>query len=284
MELLLIIIGVTIIFFAISLRHIPADPPHIAVVTLLGQRLRKIKGEGYRLFPFYPVIYNAVLIDVSKKNQDLPPQGVRSRDLAEFEISVSLTWSPNPDYAIEYLNHGSENGVRNILADMVNQRLREWAITTNWEDALKAHDKTTAILVKTIAGLPTELSKEEQEKIIARIAQGDGVQPIPQLGIILNRLNIKEIKPKGELIRAAELLVKEKMERVGERIEMQHAMDRVQEVKKVLGCSTAQAIELFQTERGKVVKKINEIKGSVSDETRKMVERIIDQIWQKKQG
>lgn len=120
MEWFLALLGATIIFFAISLRHIPADPPHIAVVTFLGQRLRKIKKEGYRLFPFYPVIYNAVLIDVSRKNQDLPPQIVRSRDLAELEISVSLTWSPNTEYAIEYLNHGSENGVKNILSDMVN--------------------------------------------------------------------------------------------------------------------------------------------------------------------
>jgi len=288
MELFLILLGATIIFFAISLRHIPADPPHIAVVTLLGQRLKKIKKEGYRLFPFYPVIYNAVLINMTKKNQDLPPQVVRTRDLAELEISVSLTWTPNEDYAIEYLNHGGENGVKNILADMVRERLREWAISVDrghkdWEEALRAQDEATTMLMKEIAGLPSDLSKEKQKEIIMKIRTGDGVQPIPQLGITLNRLNIGEIKPEGELARVAELMVKEQKEREGEKVEISHAMDRIQEIMDKLGCSYTQAIELFQTERGKVSKKITEIKGSVSDDVRKAVERIIE-TWQSKKG
>jgi len=285
MELFLILSGLTTIFFAISLRHIPAEPPHIAVVTLLGQRLRKIKREGYRLFPFYPVIYNAVLINMTKKNQDLPPQVVRTCDLAELEISVSLTWTPNEDYAIEYLNHGGESGVKNILADMVRERLREWAISINkgpkdWEEALRAQDEAAAMLIREIAGLPSDLSKEKEREIIKKIRIGDGVQPIPQLGITLNRLNIGEIKPKGELARAAELMVKEQKEREGEKVEISHAMDRIQGIMDKLGCSYTQAIELFQTERGKVSKKITEIKGSVSDDVRKTVEQIIE-TWRK---
>lgn len=282
---LLILLGATVIFFAISLRHIPADPPHIAVVTFLGQRLRKIKREGYRLFPFYPVIFNAVLINMTKKNQDLPPQVVRTHDLAELEINASLTWTPNEDYAIEYLNHGDESGVKNILADMVRERLREWAISVekgpkNWEEALRAQDDATLALIRDIAGLPPQLSKEEEKEIIRKIRLGDGVQPVPQLGITLNRLNIGEIKPKGELARAAELLVKEEREREGEKIELYHAMERVKEIMERLGCSYTQAIELFQTERGKVSKKITEIKGSVSDDVRKAIEQIIDN-WKK---
>jgi len=285
---LLILIGATLIFLAISLRHIPADPPHIAVVTFLGRRLRKFKREGYRLFPFYPVIYNAVLINMTKKNQDLPPQVVRTHDLAELEINVSLTWTPNENYAIEYLNHGEESGVRNILADMVRERLREWAISVdrgpkNWEEALRAKDEATLVLIRDIAGLPVELSKEEEKEIIRKIRMGDGVQPISQLGITLNRLNIGEIKPRGELARAAELVVKEKKEREGEKVELYHAMERIKEIMEALGCSYTQAIELFQTERGKVSKKITEIKGNVSDDVRKAIEQILDH-WNKIRG
>ena len=285
---LLILIGATLIFLAISLRHIPADPPHIAVVTFLGRRLRKFKREGYRLFPFYPVIYNAVLINMTKKNQDLPPQVVRTHDLAELEINVSLTWTPNENYAIEYLNHGEESGVRNILADMVRERLREWAISVdrgpkNWEEALRAKDEATLVLIRDIAGLPVDLSKEEEKEIIRKIRMGDGVQPISQLGITLNRLNIGEIKPRGELARAAELVVKEKKEREGEKVELYHAMERIKEIMEALGCSYTQAIELFQTERGKVSKKITEIKGNVSDDVRKAIEQILDH-WNKIRG
>lgn len=279
MELFLILLGATIIFFAISLRHIPAEPPHVAVVTFLGQRLRKIKREGYRLFPFYPVIYNAVLINMTRKNQDLPPQVVRTRDLAELEISVSLTWSPKEDYAIEYLNHGGEIGVKDILADMVRERLREWAVAKDWEDALRARYEATAMLVKTVAGLPMSTTKEAQEEMIKKVEQGNGVQPIPQLGITLNRLNIGEIKPRGELVRAAELLVKEQREREGEKFEISHVLDLIQQLKQTLDISTEQALEIAQTERGKVIKKVQEIKGSLSGETSKMIEQIIEQIW-----
>lgn len=284
MEVFLIIIGLTVLFFAVSLRYIPADPPHIAVVTLLGQRLRQIKREGYRLFPFYPVIYSAVLINMTKKNQDLPPQAVRTCDLAELDISVSLTWTPNEDNAIEYLNHGGEGGVKNILADMVREKIREWAISVdrgpkNWEDALRARDEVTAMLIRDIAGLPSGFSDEEKREAIRKIKLGDGVQPIPQLGITLNRLNIGEIKPKGELARAAELMVKEQKEREGEKMEFAHVMDRVQEIVEKLGCTPKQAIEIVQTERGKVEKKIKEIRGDFSDETIEMVKKLAERIW-----
>lgn len=272
-------------FILQGLRRIPAEPPHIAVVTIFGERTRQIKKEGWRFFPLYPYWYGCITIDMTKKNQDLPPQIVRTRDLAELEISVSLTWTPNEDYAIEYLNHGDENGVKNILADMVRERLREWAISIDrgpkdWEEALRAQDEATAMLIREIAGWQN-LSKKEQEEIIRKIRLGDGVQPIPQLGITLNRLNIGEIRPKGELARAAELMVKEQREREGEKVELSHALERVKEIMEKLGCSYTQAIELFQTERGKVAKKINEIKGSVSDDVRKAIEQIIEN-WQKR--
>lgn len=284
MELFLILSGLTIIFFAISLRHIPADPPHIAVVTLLGQRLRQVKREGYRLFPFYPVIYNAVLINMTKKNQYLPPLIVRTRDLAELEISVSLTWTPNEDYAIEYLNHGSEDGIKNILSDMVKERLRERAIGAdkgprNWEELLHAQDEATAMLIREIVGLPSHLSKGEHDELIQKIRAGNGIQPIPQMGITLNRLNITEIKPRGELAQAAERFVKEQQDMKG----VTYVLGQADEIMKKVGCSYTQAIELLQTERGKVAKKIQEIKGSVSDDIMKAVVQIIETFQKKKE-
>lgn len=268
-------------FILDGLRKIPADPPHIAVVTIFGERTRRIKREGWRFFPLSTFWYDYILIDMSKKNQDFPPQIVRTRDLAELEILVSLTWIPNEDYAIEYLNNGGEDGVKTILADMVVQRLREWAIAMDkgpkdWEDALRAQDDATAMLIKAIAGFsPTLFSNIEQEQIIRKVAQGNGVQPIPQLGITLNRLNVKEIKPRGELARAAELLVKEQRERVGEKLEIQHVQNMILELKNILGITNEQALEIIQTERGKVTKKIQEIKGTVSVETLEKIEHII---------
>jgi regulator of protease activity HflC (stomatin/prohibitin superfamily) len=220
-------------------------------------------------------VYDAILINVTKKNLDLSVQTVRSRDYAELDLSVSVTWTPNSDFALEYLNQGEEQGVRNILTDIIRERLREWAIDLNWQEAINAKDKAAAMLIREISGLNPNLTPKELEKAVRVIRLGNGAQVVSSLGITLNRLNISDIKLKGELARAAELLVKEHQEREGEKVELEHVLDRVTEIVKRLNCSYTQAIELLQAERGKVAKMIHEIKGSVSDDVIRTIERII---------
>lgn len=278
--ILAIAVGVIGAFILQGLRKIPAEPPHIAVVTFLGKRTRKIKREGWRFFPLYPFLYGAILVDMTKKNQDLPPQVVRTIDLAELQFTVSLTWTPNENYAIEYLNHGGETGIKNVLSDMVRERMRQWAIssdkgTKRWEYLLDARDEATASLIDDIVGLPAHPAGVEHDRAIQRIKTGNGVQSIPQLGITLNRLNITEIRPIGELARTAERLVKEQQEIKG----VNYVAEQVQEIMSKVGCTYTQAIELLQTERGKVSKKIQEIKGSVSDDVIKAMAQIIEK-WQ----
>ena len=96
---------------------------------------------------------------------------------------------------------------------------------------------------------------------------------MPQLGIILNRLNIGEMAVTGEVAKAAEFRAKEEKEREGEILELEHIAKRVNKLKKT-GFSGEQSIEILQTERGKVKKQINENKLNISEETRKTIENI----------
>lgn len=331
-------------FFLQGLRKIPADPPHKAVVTILGERTKAVKNEGWRFFPLFPYLYSYILVRVTKVNHDLPPQLVRTPDLAELEIPISLTWTPVGDELkdennesvsglINYLNAGGENGVKEILDDIVRERLREWAMSKiegpqTWEEALNAREEAVSILVKSIVGdrlepihaeIPTaillrfydsqtnnfrerkvpgerderdwpllkkyldSLTPEKKGKLIEETAkrkknitcirQGNGNQILPQLGIRLNRLNIDEIKPKGELARSAERMVTEQQEMEGDKIRIKNIIDRIDELKK-LGFSSEQALEVIQTEKGKVTKQISESKWNLSQETRAMIEKI----------
>lgn len=286
MGYLLIITGIIIILLAVSFRYIPTDPPHIAVVTFLGRRLRKIKHEGLRIIPLYPFLFNAILINVAKKNQDLSKITVRTPDLAELEITASLTWTPFSDHAIEYLDHGGESGVRKILADAAEEGLRKWAIATeggpeNWEEAIITGQDTSAILLKIIAGLPIKISEEEQQQVIAKMRTGEGI-PVSQLGIILNRFNIREIRPIGVVVKTTEVVAKEKRERDGEKIEISHIQEMAHKIRETLGVSTEQALEIIQTERGKVVKKIEEMRISVAPDTKKALMDIFEKFSDKK--
>src|SRR3989344_1697535 len=277
-------------FILQGLRKIPADPPHVAAVTVFGKRTGEIKKEGWRFFPLYPFWHGAIPVDVTQKNKDFNPQDVRTPELGEIQIRVSATWRPdyeptppeNPDgnRLIKYLNAGGQIGVENILSDIVQEKVREFAIhgVSDWEGLLKIRGEVIAEIAAAIMGDEWQLLPEgEQKRVIESLRQGNGSVMVGSLGIILNRLNITEIKPKGELAKAAELEAKERQERRGELFEMGHIQDLLERLKRV-GFSNEQAMEVIQTERGKVRKDIKEIKISVSQETRTMIEKIGDAI------
>lgn len=328
-------------------RKIPAQPPHVALITIFGKRQKKLKEEGWRFFHLYPYWYGYIKINVTKVNQDLPKQTVRTPDLAELEIPISVTWTPawkikevvaeheterkSPEYLIEYLNSGGEAGVRTILEDIIRERLREWSISSeegpqDFKTAMGAREEAVAVLLKAILGeelerIPSEIptsvllkyfphkdesrfagqemqswqkkwkriydgysderkieierAVERRRREIKMARQGNGWFKKSQLGIILNRLNVGEIKPTegSRLSKAMELEVAEDRERIGETLELKHVHGRISEL-KTLGFSNEQALEIIQTERGKVKKDISESKWNISQETRAMIEKI----------
>ncbi len=277
MEWIIILIGFVLVFLATSLRRIPADPPQVAVVTFFGKRTRQIKREGYRLFPFYPVVFGAIPINITKVHQDLSPQSVRAHDNAELEVTVATTWTPSEDYAIEYLNNGGEEGVRKVLEDLISQRLREWARSpgNTWGDILSAKDEATVAVIRDIAGLPAQISADDENQLIGRIRSGNGTQLIPSLGIILNRLNIGTIKPLGGLARAAELSVTETSKMIAEKVKMTALKERTKELEE-LGLSPEASLEIVQLNRGDIQKKINELRGNLSAGTIEAILKILN--------
>lgn len=272
-----------------GLRRITANPPHVALVTFLGKRIEKVKQEGWRFFPIHPYLYSFIEIPVQKVDHDLKSQLVKTPDLADVEIPISLTWTPDyknePGLLITYLNSGGETGVKNILENIVKERLREWAFSDvegpqNWKEAQAAQESAVAILLKAIIGdaldhipssIPTSillkyfshprkpltlsekekwgenfekmeeiLKNENRDEIeravnkrreeIIKVRQGNGHFQLQQLGIVINRLNIGEIKPQGKIVEATELLSKEHQERKAEVFEVQTDLLKAQEL------------------------------------------------------
>lgn len=155
------------IFLVDAIREIPADPPHKAVLLFLGKRTRKILDEGWRLLPFYQFLFDAIVIDISKNNEDLPPQEVKTPDLADLSFEVSITWSAGgcwkegKEKQIELLNNyimsEKEPGVKKIYRDIIQNCLRVWAFSkqegpSNWQEAIGSRDEAIATLIKAILG------------------------------------------------------------------------------------------------------------------------------------
>jgi len=312
-------LGLGLIGLAATLRQIPADPPNIGAVTFWGRRTGAIKKEGWCfLAPFFPFFYNVILVNVEKKNQDLSAQKLRTPDLAVLQVPVSLTWTPDSSHIIEYLNSGGEKGVRNILEDIVKERLRGWAMSAQegpqaFEEAIASKEEATEILIKAVAGaelqripsvVPTHIlfkyfsippeaptgsqaakwggkwelveqiiSREDRQQIenaikirrrqIKEISRGNGLQSIPQLGIVLNRLNIEaiDIDPSSDLSKAAEQDVKERREQVAEKRELVNVCDLIEKLTK-MGYTLQEARDIVQIELNKkTTRNIQDIQG-----------------------
>lgn len=343
---------VTYIFIRRSLRKIKADPPHQGVLVFLGRRLKKLLREGFVWLPFWPIIFDALQVNVVKVNQDLPELILRTPDKGEISAAVSITWTPGmtiegasdkerAEALIQFLNSGEEKRVRSILQDIISDRLRIWAFSAeegpaDWEEAVGAKDDAIAVLVKAILGdvlapihstIPTsvllkyfssprpgpsryerkrygrknerdehanEWEKLEEElgspsetayqelqnrvgqrrEIIQKLRQGDGYFYKKSLGITLNRFTINTVRPHGKTAEAADAIVTETYQQQADETEIKNVLARIKELMDSLGISAEQALEVVQTERGKVVKSIQEGKFNISTETRAMIEKL----------
>lgn len=247
-----------------GIRLIPANPPHKGAETYLKKRTGRFVDEGLRFFPFFPFLFGFIPVDVEKKNVNLDgdrAQLVRAPDMAEVKVPVHYTYTPVD--LVMYLNSGGESGVENILSDIIAQELRVWGVKSlvnrnSWKDLVRAGNSAVRDLIRAVtkAGGFTPTTGQVND-----VSNGTATLLIPNLGIALNRLNVGEIEPTGEVAKAAEKAAKERSEREAEVVELEHINDRVIELMKPLpdgpGLTAEQAIELIQTERKKVVKTIN---------------------------
>jgi len=122
---------------------------------------------------------------------------------------------------------------------------------------------------------------EHRRDIIIKARQGNGAFVKKSLGITINRFTIPSVVLRGEVAKAAELKAKERLEREAEKVELSHVRDRAKMLKKTLEIKSEPALEVVQTERGKVKKEIRKSEFSISSETQGMVERIVSGILDK---
>lgn len=284
-------------FFGQGITKIPADPPHVGVLTIWGEKQpgkENVFEEGFNFLPLRGLWYGAIPIKVAKVDIDLKPLKIRTPDMAESEVRLDYTFTPDPDHLVEYIESGKEQGVEKIIDGPLAERLRQWASSPtegphDWKALISAHDQATLILLREIGGLnplpadATEEQRRERDAMLERVRKGNGALPLPTLGIVLNRLNMAEIHPLGKLAEAAELAAKERSEQEGEIVELDHIRARLQELIQ-MGYSKEAALEIVQTERGKVAKTIREEKLNISPETRAMVEKLMEAFFGRKGG
>jgi hypothetical protein len=116
---------------------------------------------------------------------------------------------------------------------------------------------------------------KEREEQLTQMKAGNGYFAKKSIGICINRINIGEIIPTNkELVESAELKAKEERERDAEEIEIKHVNKQIKRLIRA-GFTREEAKELFQTERGKVTKNVQEHKISIAPETQGMLKEAV---------
>ncbi len=212
--LLLVLIVVT------SFREVPAQPPSAAMPTFLGSRELSIIREGWVfVFPgiegliirnYLPVTQvmnfpglRCILKD-TKSRSKTPPQVVSG---GEVEVEVEIVWVPDfsrPSRFLAFLNKGSKEFIPGILSGMCESALRELAATMTWNELALSKARLSASLMYLLTGeeIPAGTTEEEiMEHLNAALT--NGVADIRDMGIKIQRINVRKILPMGLLQEAA---------------------------------------------------------------------------------
>lgn len=273
---IILALGLFLVLLATSVRTVPFTPPHIAVLTFLGRRTRKVLREGYHFCWLSPYVFDLILIETTRRNQELSEIVVRNSDGARLAAKISVSWAPSENHAIEFLNNGGEAGVRGVLEAMIKERLREWAANFDgqWLSAVKVREDATSILITDISGISSSVDSNQRTENIKKIRAGIGDQVIPSLGIVLCRLNIASLDATGALSNEAELSARKHSQIKSQALEFEHFRQMAKELME-LGFTKEQSAEIIQTDRGQLSRVIKEYRGQPSAYMMSVIEHIL---------
>ena len=264
-----------------GLKSIPAvNPPCIGVLTIWGKKMNVILKEGLVLIaPYLPFLLDLVLIDVVKKNEDFIIENVRCRSEegegksgGAVTVKVGITWIPDEKNPVNYINSGGEQGVRDIMKDMLDEDVRQMGRKKTWQDMTFATDDMAIQLILKLVGREREDEGVEKKELkryydLKETERKDSQKTFPILGKILSsgvadehklgikflRLNVKSVEPEGELKKNAEKVAIEEQQRKAEFYEADTTVEIVKKFKKT-GVSPNEAFHGAQVNQGKAKK------------------------------
>lgn len=225
-----ILLGVSGLMYFKGLKDIKANPPHKGLLKVWETRLPKVENEGKVVtadyWPFFltyePVKVEKINEDFSfdvRCNKNANDKDGKSQSGAKVKVPISIVYTPDPENFIQFQNSGGEEGVRNILTEMMAEDARQMGKDNTWEGMTFAGDDLSKNLIHQLTG--QEFRSEDKSEVdkLRLTMEKNGFPDIRGLGIKVRRLNVGEIEPLGAVSEAADLAVKEELELRGDLVE-----------------------------------------------------------------
>ncbi len=198
---------------------IPNTPPHIGVITRFGTRTNEYLGEGMGFLFLQGIVNDLILINMIKKNIDFDEQVLTTPDNVTTEVKTSLSYIPDQNNIINYLNNGKEDGIKRFVTDIEEEKLRIWSRSDDepktWRGLNSAGEEAVKLVLSAMCG------EELTDTDVVNIRKGNGKWSIPHFGIILIRYNITKMRSFGEVYEASIKIEKEKEQRTSETFDVE---------------------------------------------------------------
>lgn len=266
--------------------RVPANPFHIGIALVRGRRVARLLGPGnlcvWPMFPFYfdalPIRATVRSFDSSTKGLPAMPSQANGATIqpgvlqeGTFSSKYSLKYRPNYISApalMLYLENadGAEFGTN--LAKQITAASEQTGIEDSLEDALQSALAVAAgqlawreIFAKPQILAPYVIEGLTGQKMENREIPSTGQPDEQGLGILVDRVDIKEASGEGALAAGLGLGAKEQAEVAAEKIQNEGFIERTKSIKETLDVDGKTAADLDQVQTGKAEKTIYEIQG-----------------------
>ncbi|MCE9517748.1 hypothetical protein K8Q96_01960 [Candidatus Nomurabacteria bacterium] len=249
---LYVICILSVVITASGIVKVPNQPPSIGVVTKWGSRSWATENghniavyikEGLGWLFLKGIMYDVIYVNIAKKEIDFGEQILTTKDKATTKVFCSMSYVPNKQYIINYMNYGKEEGVKNQMINIKEEQLRIWSQMQvpgpqNWTDLLKAKEDATKIILEAIC--KRILTDDE----VKNITIGRAKETLVDFGIDIIRLNITTMEPFGEIYEADIEAEKEKAQAKEEKDDTDTNILLAQELANKLGINQKEAYQM----------------------------------------
>lgn len=259
---------------------------HRAIITCLGKRTEKTKGEGFVFCFLRGIVVDLELVDMRDKDAKIgedkedESETMTPKDKTFIRVKALIVLAADKENLNRLIDTGGMKKAIEFTESSAKEAIRERIVDENkkpfvWQEAMAmSKDMELEIAAAMMGKKLDEIPKREQDEMISELRKGEAKIKISAYGVIVKRINIVKISVDKEVREAANREAIEREEWRAKKIKLDEEIKRIKEA-SAQDRSEREARELVQITGREVEKKIQEHKINVVPETVELIGALV---------
>ncbi|MBU1046917.1 hypothetical protein KKH36_04040 [Patescibacteria group bacterium] len=246
-----------------------SNPITYKAITSWGEITGEYLKEGKDLFAnYFPFFYHFIPVNMTKKDrtykfektrckieEDISTDGEKTQSGGAVDTSITITAEADEERFIHLIRNGGLDGVLARFESIVGEDYRQMCAEYTWEEMTFAKDLLSAKLILKIVGENIEehikgdqsfenikeiiekgkagdSTAQEKAKEVLQKALANGIGDVVDLGVIIRRLNVDDIKPEEAIAEKASGLAVEILEKRKEDMNLETEISQARKLKR----------------------------------------------------